>query len=83
MRIELASARRERDDALMQSARCARCERTAQTIVRFWAMEGGKHTAEKIQPVDDETQKWSLYVEKMRGVIEHLRSEASAGSPGP
>ena len=74
MRLELASARRERDDALLESARCARCERTAQTIVRFWALEGGKFTEEKIRPVDDETQKWSLYVEKMRGVIEHMRS---------
>ena len=74
MRLELASARRERDDALLESARCARCERTAQTIVRFWASEGGRHTDEKIRPVDDETQKWSLYVEKMRGVIEHMRA---------
>ena len=78
MRLELASARRERDDALLESARCARCERTAQTIVRFWAIEGGKFTEEKIRPVDDETQKWSLYVEKMRGVIEHMRSGQEA-----
>ena len=77
-RLELASARRERDDALLESARCARCERTAQTIVRFWAIEGGKFTEEKIRPVDDETQKWSLYVEKMRGVIEHMRSAREA-----
>jgi hypothetical protein len=78
MRLELASARRERDDALLESARCARCERTAQTIVRFWAIEGGRFTEEKIRPVDDETQKWSLYVEKMRGVIEHMRSVQEA-----
>jgi hypothetical protein len=78
MRLELASARRERDDALLESARCARCERTAQTIVRFWAIEGGRFTEEKIRPVDDETQKWSLYVEKMRGVIEHMRSGQEA-----
>lgn len=74
------SAERDRDDALLRAARCMRCERTVQTILSFWVSDGGKHTDERIRPVSEETQKWSLYVEKMRALVEHVRAvNAPAG----
>ena len=69
-----AKAARERDEALLLSTHCDRCERTMEMILRFWASEGGMHKDEPIRPVEEETQRWSVYVEKMRALIEHMRA---------
>jgi hypothetical protein len=69
-----AKAARERDEALLLSTHCDRCERTMEMILQFWASEGGMHKDEPIRPVEEETQRWSVYVEKMRALIEHMRA---------
>ena len=71
----LERAESERDEALIASSRCTRCERISETVLRFWISEGGMLTDERLKPLDEETQRWSVYVEKMRGVIEHMRSD--------
>ena len=74
----LERAERERDEALITSSRCNRCERISETVLRFWISDGGMLTDERLKPLDEEKQKWSVYVEKMRGVIEHMRSEVAS-----
>jgi hypothetical protein len=67
-------AETERDDALVRAARCDRCDRTMHSVVRFWMSDGGKFTSESLKKVDTDVERWSAYVEKMRGCIEHLRA---------